>query len=128
MVVEAGLGRLDARVVVGADAELEVAAVVAGDVDAHGDRLSLRVRAHDRPRGVLPSGLVRARVLVPSVAADAAAPALVLVLVIETPAEALVVIVVDGRVIAESPGRRPRGRVHQPPVAPARAHHKGERQ
>lgn len=69
-------------IVVGADPKLEVTAVVAVDVHHHGHDLPLSVPPDDGARGVFSSSFVGPRLLVPGVPADAAPPALHLVLIL----------------------------------------------
>ena len=71
--VKAGLARIAAGVIVGAELELEVAEVVGGDVDVHLDVLARAVLARDDAVGEgAARRLVQPRARVPRVAADPA--------------------------------------------------------
>jgi len=70
--IEAVLLGVHCGVVVGTKLEFEAAQVIGRDVDFHVDRLPGSVSADDDSVGISAAGLVKPRLLVPGIAADAA--------------------------------------------------------
>ena len=115
--VEAALDWVLDRVVVGAEFEHKEALVICRHVYLHYDVLTGPVLPGDYPVSKsAPGGLMVPRPGVGRVSAYSAPASVTPVLMLEAPAEALVVIEVRGIVITESPHGGPGGRLHQPGV------------
>ena len=116
-VIKAALDRVLDRVVVGAELEHKEALVVGRHVYLHYDVLAGPVLPGDNAICEPSSGgLVVSRPGIRRVSTYPAPASIAPVLVLEAPAEALVIIEVWGIVITESPHRGSGGRLHQPGV------------
>lgn len=111
--IEALLGGLLPRIVVGAQIHLEAAIVIGRQLHLHVDLLASCIVTGYNALGILPAGLVRTRRLhMIRIAADAAASAVLLPLHRIAAAEELVVVVVNRIGIAEAPHGIPCRRIH----------------